>query len=127
MNTLKIEGAKDNVRVNAICPVAATRMTENLMPPQMLEMLKPEYVTPGVVYLASEEAPTGVILTAGASVFSAAQLVETEGVNLGHHADADTVAANWVKIADFSGARHYETGMEQTQKLMARLQDRPLT
>jgi NAD(P)-dependent dehydrogenase (short-subunit alcohol dehydrogenase family) len=127
MNTLKIEGAKDNIRVNAICPVAATRMTGNLMPPQMLEMLKPEYVTPGVVYLASEEAPNGVILTAGASVFSAAQLVETEGVNLGHNADADTVAANWAKIADFSGARHYETGMEQTQKLMARLQDRPLT
>jgi len=127
MNTLKIEGAKDNIKVNAICPVAATRMTQNLMPPAMLEMLKPEYVTPGVVYLASEEAPTGVILTAGASVFSAARLVETEGVNLGHNADADTVAANWAKIADFSAARHYETGMEQTQKIMSRLQDTSLT
>jgi NAD(P)-dependent dehydrogenase (short-subunit alcohol dehydrogenase family) len=126
MNTLKIEGAKDNVKVNAICPVAATRMTENLMPPQMLEMLKPEYVTPGVVYLVSEEAPTGVILTAGAGVFSAAHLVETEGVNLGHRADADTVAANWGRIADFSTARHYETGMEQTQKIMSRLQDKPV-
>jgi NAD(P)-dependent dehydrogenase (short-subunit alcohol dehydrogenase family) len=127
MNTLKIEGAKDDIRVNAICPVAATRMTENLMPPPMLEMLKPEYVTPGVVYLVSDEAPSGAILTAGAGVFSAARLVETEGINLGHHADADTVAANWTKIADFSTARHYETGMEQTQKIMARLQDRPLT
>ena len=125
MNTLKIEGARDNIRVNAICPVAATRMTENLMPPQMLEMLKPEYVTPAVVFLASEDAPSGVILTAGAGVFSAAQLVETEGVNLGHGADADAVATNWAKIADFSGARHYETGMEQTQKIMARLQDGP--
>src|SRR6185437_14176869 len=76
----------------AICPVAATRMTENLMPPQMLDMLKPEYVTPGVVYLASEDAPTGTILTAGAGVFSAAQLVESNGINLGHGADADTVA-----------------------------------
>ena len=125
MNTLKIEGARDNIRVNAICPVAATRMTENLMPPPMLEMLKPEYVTPGVVYLASEEAPSGVILTAGAGVFSAAQLVETEGVNLGHNADADMVAANWEKIADFSTARHYEAGMGQTQKIMSRLQDGP--
>jgi NAD(P)-dependent dehydrogenase (short-subunit alcohol dehydrogenase family) len=125
MNSLKIEGARDNVRVNAICPVAATRMTENLMPPQMLEMLKPEYVTPGVVYLVSEEAPTGFILTAGAGVFSATQLVETEGVNLGHDADADAVAAHWAKIADFPTARHYETGMEQTQKIMSRLQDKP--
>ena len=46
MNSLKLEGAKDNIKVNAICPVAATRMTENLMPPAVLEMLKPEYVTP---------------------------------------------------------------------------------
>jgi len=127
MNTLKIEGARDNIRVNAICPVAATRMTENLMPPPMLEMLKPEYVTPGVVYLASEEAPSGVILTAGAGVFSAAQLVETEGVNLGHNANADDVAAHWGKIADFSTARHYDAGMGQTQKIMSRLQDKPLT
>jgi len=126
MNTLKLEGAKDNIRVNAICPVAATRMTENLMPPQMLAMLKPEYVTPGVMFLVSEEAPSGVILTSGAGVFSAAHLVETEGVNLGHGADADTVASSWTKIADFTAARHYETGMEQTQKIVARLQDKPV-
>ena len=65
MNTLKLEGAKDNIKVNAICPVAGTRMTENLMPPEVLEMLKPEYVTPAVVFLASEDAPTGVVITAG--------------------------------------------------------------
>jgi len=126
MNTLKLEGAKDNIKVNAICPVAATRMTENLMPPQMLEMLKPEYVTPGVVYLASEDAPTGTIVTAGAGIFSAAQLVETNGVNLGHGADADTVAANWAKITDFNGATHYMMGNDQTMKLVARLQDAPV-
>src|SRR5882672_3803776 len=102
MNTLKLEGAKDNIKVNAICPVAGTRMTENLMPPNVLAMLKPEYVTPAVVYLVSEEAPTGTIMTAGAGVFSSAQLIETDGVNLGHTANADDVAANWEKIADFS-------------------------
>ena len=126
MNTLKIEGAKDNIKVNAICPVAATRMTENLMPPQMLEMLKPEYVTPGVVFLASEDAPTGVILTAGAGIFSAAEIIESNGINLGHGADADTVAEYWPKISDFTGAKHYTMGGEQTQKFVARLQEKPV-
>jgi NAD(P)-dependent dehydrogenase (short-subunit alcohol dehydrogenase family) len=126
MNTLKLEGAKDNIKVNAICPVAGTRMTEALMPPEMIAMLKPQYVTPGVVYLASEDAPTGVILTAAAGVFAAAQIEETEGVNLGHAATADDVAANWAKIADFSNAKHYFQGAEQSQKFFARLQDKPV-
>ncbi|HUO93289.1 MAG TPA: SDR family oxidoreductase [Rhizomicrobium sp.] len=126
MNTLKLEGAKDNIKVNAISPVAATRMTENLMPPQMLEMLKPEYVTPAVVFLASEDAPTGAIITAGAGIFSAAEIIETDGVNLGHGADADTVAEYWSKIGDFSKARHYTMGNEQTQKFMERLQEKPV-
>ncbi|HEX3431305.1 MAG TPA: SDR family NAD(P)-dependent oxidoreductase [Rhizomicrobium sp.] len=123
MNTLKIEGMKDNVRVNAICPVAATRMTENLMPPQMLEQLKPDYVTPGVVFLASEDAPTGAILTAGAGVFSAAEMIETVGVNLGHEATADSIAENWPRISDFSTAKHYVTGAEQVAKIFERLRE----
>jgi NAD(P)-dependent dehydrogenase (short-subunit alcohol dehydrogenase family) len=61
MNTLKLEGAKNDIRVNAISPVAATRMTSALMPPEMLQRLAPEHVTPGVIYLASKEAPTGAI------------------------------------------------------------------
>ncbi len=126
MNSLKLEGAKDNIKVNAICPVAGTRMTENLMPPNVLEMLKPDYVTPAVVYLVSEEAPTGIILTAAAGAFAAAQLVETEGVNLGHQATADDIAANFAKIADFSTAKHYNAGAEQSQKFFARIQDKPL-
>ena len=126
MNTLKLEGAKDNIKVNAICPVAATRMTENLMPQQMLDMLKPELVTPGVVFLASEEAPTGAILTAGAGIFSAAQLIETNGLNLGQGADADTVAEYWPKISDFANSKHYTMGSEQTQKLLERVQEKPV-
>jgi NAD(P)-dependent dehydrogenase (short-subunit alcohol dehydrogenase family) len=126
MNTLKLEGAKDNIKVNAIAPVAATRMTENLMPPEMLAMLKPDYVTPGVVYLVSEDAPTGTILTAGAGVFAAAQMVESNGINLGHGADADTVAEYWSKITNFDGAKHYTMGGEQTEKFMARLAEKPV-
>jgi NAD(P)-dependent dehydrogenase (short-subunit alcohol dehydrogenase family) len=126
MNTLKLEGAKDNIKVNAICPVAGTRMTENLMPPNIIAMLKPEYVTPAVVYLVSEDAPTGTILTAAAGVFAAAQIVETDGVNLGHNATADDVAANIAKITDFTGAKHYNQGGEQSQKFFARIQDKPV-
>jgi NAD(P)-dependent dehydrogenase (short-subunit alcohol dehydrogenase family) len=126
MNTLKLEGAKDNIKVNAIGPIAGTRMTENLMPPAILEQLKPEYVTPGVVYLVSEEAPTGMIMTAGAGVFAAAQIVETDGLNMGHAATADDIAANWAKISDFSTAKHYTQGGEQSQKFFARMADKPV-
>ena len=126
MNTLKLEGAKDNIKVNAIGPIAATRMTENLMPPNILAMLQPENVTPAVVYLVSEDAPTGMIITAGAGVFAAAQIVETDGVNLGHKATADDVATYIGKIADWSTAKHYNQGGEQSAKFFARVQDKPL-
>jgi len=126
MNTLKLEGAKDNIKVNAICPVAGTRMTENLMPPQMLEALKPEYVTPAVVFLASDDAPTGVIISAGAGVFSSAQIVESSCVNLGHGANADTVAEYWSKISDFTGAKHFTMGGEHGAHLFERMKDKPV-
>src|SRR5438445_490092 len=80
MNTLKLEGQKNNVHVNAVSPVAATRMTENLgMPQEIFDRLKPEYVTPGVVFLCSEEAPTGCILTAGAGAFALARIASVAG------------------------------------------------
>jgi hypothetical protein len=125
MNSLKLEGAKDNIRVNAVCPVAATRMTEALMPPALLEMLKPEFVSPAVAYLASDDAPTGVVLTAAAGVFAAAQMVETDGVNLGHGATADDIAANFAQISDWTTAKHYGQGGEQSAKFLARAQEKP--
>jgi NAD(P)-dependent dehydrogenase (short-subunit alcohol dehydrogenase family) len=119
MNTLKLEGQKNNIKVNAISPVAATRMTENLMPPQMLDMLKPEFVTPGVVYLVSDDAPTGVVLTAGAGVFSVARIFETDGVYLGQGGiSAEEVRDNWDTIADTSNQHPYFAGNEQTGKFM---------
>ncbi|MBN9589080.1 MAG: 3-oxoacyl-ACP reductase [Alphaproteobacteria bacterium 64-11] len=126
MNSLKLEGAKDNIKVNAICPVAATRMTENLMPPAISEMLKPEFVSPAVAWLASEEAPTGMIMTAAAGVFAAARMVETDGINLGHGASADDIAAHFAQIADWSTAKHYDQGGEQSAKFFARVQEKPL-
>lgn len=118
MNTLKLEGAKNDIRINAISPVAATRMTDNLMPPEMLAKLAPELVTPGVVYLASKEAPSGVILTAGAGVFSVAQIVETQGVGLPAGAGAEDVARAWSQITDPAGAEAYAAGGGQTQKIL---------
>ena len=128
MNTLKLEGAKNNIQVNAICPVAATRMTENLMPPAMLEMLKPEYVTPGrgLSWPAKRRRPAS-ILTAAAGVFAAAQIFETDGVNLGHGATRRRRrGAIGAKITDFSGAKHYGQGGEQSAKFFARVQEKPL-
>ena len=122
MNTLKLEGQKNNIHVNAIAPVAATRMTENLMPPAVLEQLKPEFVTPGVVFLCSEEAPTGHILTAGAGAFALSRIVETEGVYLGAGATVEGVRDNWAKITDDTGAKAYFNGGEQTQKFFRKMQ-----
>lgn len=118
MNTLKLEGAKNDIRVNAISPVAATRMTDGLMPPDMLERFAPEHVTPGVVYLASREAPNGVILTAGAGVFAMAQIIETEGISLGPTASAEDVRDRWASITDVARAEAYPAGMAQTQKFV---------
>ena len=65
MNTLRIEGQKNNIKVNSLVPVAATRMTENLgMPDAVFDSLKPESVSPAVIFMASEDAPDGVMISA---------------------------------------------------------------
>jgi NAD(P)-dependent dehydrogenase (short-subunit alcohol dehydrogenase family) len=122
MNTLKLEGGKNDIRVNAICPVAATRMTDTLMPPEMLAKFAPEHVTPGVVYLASRDAPNGAILTAGAGVFACAQFLETEGAYLGDGASAEAVREAWTNITDLRGAEPYPAGAMQTQKFLRKSQ-----
>lgn len=117
VNTLKLEGQKDNIRANVLAPVAYTRMTENLMPPEAEQMLTPESVTPGVIFLVSEDAPTGVVLCAGAGVFATAQIMESEGMFLGREGlTAEKVAENWEKISDMSNAQAYFMGGEQTGK-----------
>jgi len=122
MNTLKIEGAKNNIKINAVCPIAATRMTEGLMPDEVLAQLKPEYVTPGVMNLVKDEAPTGMILSAGAGAFSMARIVETEGVFVGQGEglSAEAVAAKWNQITDVSTTKPaFQSGGEHGQNIFA--------
>lgn len=105
MHTLKIEGAKNNIHTNTIAPVAATRMTEDLIPEAAQEALGPELVTPAAIFLVSEGAPNGVIVQAQGGKFSLACIVENQGVDIGVDADADDVAANFEQIADLTGAK----------------------
>jgi NAD(P)-dependent dehydrogenase (short-subunit alcohol dehydrogenase family) len=83
MQTLSIEGAKNNIRVNCLAPTAFTRMTEGLMPQDVLDALQPQYVVPAMLVLASEAAPTRQILCAGAGTFEAAHITLTQGLHLG--------------------------------------------
>lgn len=102
MNSMKIEGAKNNIHTNSIAPVAATRMTENLIPEEALAKLGPELVTPAAIFLVSEDAPNGVILQAQGGRFSLAAVVENNGLKLGVNATADDIAANYEAIVDMA-------------------------
>ena len=122
MNTLKIEGQKNNIHVNAISPVAGTRMTESLMPAETMKRVAPEFVTPGVLYLCSEEAPTGAILTAAGGVFALARMYETEGTYLGDHpASPEDVRDHWAQITDEAGQKAYLMGGEQGAKFFRKM------
>lgn len=83
MQTLAIEGAKHGIHVNALAPTAATRMTEGLMPDEVLALLKPAAVVPAMLVLTHESAPTRTILCAGAGSFEAAHVTLTQGIHLG--------------------------------------------
>ena len=101
MQTLSLEGARDGIYVNCLAPTAATKMTEGIMPPAVLEKLAPESVTPGLLYLVSKDAPTRVILCAGAGTFERAYITMTAGVHIGSGADAaERVAENFEAISD---------------------------
>ena len=117
MNVLAEEGRKNDIRVNTISPTAATRMTEELLPPQALSLMKPESITPAVEYLLSEDAPTRTIMGAGAGSFALIRIMETEGVNLpASEWTPDAIAAHFKEISDMSTARALENAFQQTQK-----------
>ena len=117
MNVLHLEGARDNIRVNTLAPTAATRMTEDLLPKEAAELLAPETITPGLLYLVSEDAPSRVILGAGAGSFAQTRVYETQGITL---QDADNtpeaVAAQFDQISDPSDQSELTDAFSQTKK-----------
>ena len=114
MQTLSIEGAKHDIRVNCLAPTAATRMTEALMPAAMLKLLEAESVTPGLLALVAEDAPTRAILCAGAGAFERAYVTLTEGIHVGRPVDAaEQIAARWESISDRAGEIVPESGTAQ--------------
>jgi NAD(P)-dependent dehydrogenase (short-subunit alcohol dehydrogenase family) len=121
MNTLVQEGAKYNIKVNALAPTAGTRMTEGLIPEQAFELLTPESVTPAVLFLVSEDAPNKVILGAGAGAFAVTRLVETQATWLKpEDQNPDGIAANWDAISSTEGENQPNAGFEQTFKMLGK-------
>jgi NAD(P)-dependent dehydrogenase (short-subunit alcohol dehydrogenase family) len=121
--TLALEGAKYNVRVNTIAPTAATRMTQDIFPPEMLPLFRPELVAPAALFLVSEDAPTNAIVGAGAGVVQAAYVTLTRGVALPEEdRSPEAVAALWERIADRNGETVPQSGAEQAMTIVQRLQ-----
>ncbi|MEM1142321.1 MAG: SDR family NAD(P)-dependent oxidoreductase [Pseudomonadota bacterium] len=121
MNTLVQEGAKYNIRVNALAPTAGTRMTEGLIPEKAFDLLTPETVTPAVLYLVSEDGPNRTILCAGAGGFSVAKIMETEGMWLPpEQQNPEGIAEHWEQISAVDGARELQAGFEQSAKMITK-------
>jgi NAD(P)-dependent dehydrogenase (short-subunit alcohol dehydrogenase family) len=116
MQTLSIEGTKNNIRVNCLAPTAATRMTEEILPPDMLKLMEPGTVSPGVLALVAEDAPSRAILCAGAGSFERAYVTLTQGSFIGGgEAAPDRVAAQFERISERAGEVVPENAFEQSR------------
>src|SRR5882757_2990637 len=106
INTLAQEGAKYNIKANALAPIAATRMTEDILPPEVLKNLTPEYVAPVVAYLVTEEVPdSGSIFIVGGGKVQRTALFQNEGVTFKTPPSVDDIASHWGEIDDLSAAK----------------------
>lgn len=119
MNVLAIEGERYGIRVNALAPTAATGMTEGLFDEASWEVMSPESITPGAVFLVSENAPTKTILGAGGGVFAVAKMVEAAGVFLSEdERSPETIAAHWETISDVSATVITGSAFDQTGRYL---------
>ena len=123
--TLALEGARYDIRVNTIAPTAATRMTQDLFPPELFALFQPELVAPAALFLVSQDAPTNAIVGAGAGVVQAAYVTLTVGAVLPEEdRTPEAVAALWERITDRAGETVPQSGAEQAQSILMRLQGR---
>ena len=121
MQTLSIEGAKNGIHVNCLAPTATTRMTSDILPDTIQDQFKAEYVTPAVVFLASDQAPTRCILNAGAGTFAASYVTMTQGLHLGNDAETpEKIAAAFGVIADRTGDMLPKSAGDQGANEMAK-------
>ena len=117
--TLHLEGAKYGIRVNSLAPTAATRMTEDIFPPEMLEAFNPDNVVPAALFLVSEDAPSNMIVGAGGGVVQASYVTLTPGYALPEgQRTPEEVAANWDKIVDRTGEIVPQSGAEQAMLIL---------
>jgi NAD(P)-dependent dehydrogenase (short-subunit alcohol dehydrogenase family) len=120
MQTLAVEGEKYDVRVNCLAPTAATQMTHGVLADESLQLLDPALVSPGLLALVVEEAPTRTILCAGAGHFACANVTLTEGLQIGRRDDAgDRVIAQWEAITDRRGEIVPSYGFAQMEREVA--------
>ena len=120
--TLHLEGAKYNIRVNSLAPTAATRMTEDIFPPEMMAAFNPENVVPAALFLVSEDAPSNAIVGAGGGVVQAAYVTLTPGFALPEESrTVEEVAANWSRIASREGEIVPQSGAEQAMLILKTL------
>ena len=119
MNTLVLEGAKNNIHINALAPTAGTRMTEDLMPEEIVKAFAPEAVTAGMLTLCDDDAPNQFILCAGAGGYSSASLVETEGCFIPQTSqNPETVRQHWHELTDKTGQKTLASGAKQGEKFV---------
>jgi NAD(P)-dependent dehydrogenase (short-subunit alcohol dehydrogenase family) len=122
--SLYLEGAKNNIKVNTLAPIAATRMTEDIFPPEAFKSFSPVNVVPAAIYLVSDDAPTNMIVGAGGGYFNAANVTMTRGIALPEgDRTVEGVAANWAAIIDRTGETVPQSGSEQSMAAMARMQE----
>jgi NAD(P)-dependent dehydrogenase (short-subunit alcohol dehydrogenase family) len=106
INTLAIEGAKYNIHANAIAPIAATRMTQDILPPEVFEKLTPEFVAPVVAYLCTEESTdTASVFIVGGGRVQRTALFQNEGATFQNPPSVADIAAQWSEITDLSAAK----------------------